>query len=257
MQVYDCGGGPGAVRRSAKPNGRGAAEQRPALGALAASAEAVRPSESTGPRVRHSHPVAERYQGACFYRAEGWWTYELCINKHVRQFRQSEEGTAEQETEGEDSGEQQFFLGMFEGRRREAGAGAGTGAGTGAGAGTGTADGSKGSTHGSHSGGAQTTAEDVGYAAHLHKHDPERSYASAQYAQGDACEVGPEWESDIARLAQSRSRETEVSTLPVPYNARTHTCTHLHTLAHTHTHTHTLCVSRCGSSARRTGATRC
>lgn len=24
--------------------------------------------------------------GACFYRQEGWWTFELCVRRHVRQF---------------------------------------------------------------------------------------------------------------------------------------------------------------------------
>ena len=58
--------------------------------------------------------------------------------------------------------------------------------------------------------GATNTRATGTYVATLHKHNPVRSFASAVYRAGDACEVGPEWESDIARLEQSRYRETEV-----------------------------------------------
>ena len=43
----------------------------------------------------------EQISGGCFYRLEGWWTYEFCVNKHVRQFRQESgksPATAESET---------------------------------------------------------------------------------------------------------------------------------------------------------------
>eukprot|EP00884_Botryococcus_braunii_P001004 jgi/Botrbrau1/10904/Bobra.0025s0077.1 len=30
-------------------------------------------------------------EGQCFYRVEDWWTYELCINKHVRQFHKEQD----------------------------------------------------------------------------------------------------------------------------------------------------------------------
>eukprot|EP00238_Polyblepharides_amylifera_P005546 CAMPEP_0196583650 /NCGR_PEP_ID=MMETSP1081-20130531/44206_1 /TAXON_ID=36882 /ORGANISM="Pyramimonas amylifera, Strain CCMP720" /LENGTH=430 /DNA_ID=CAMNT_0041904599 /DNA_START=120 /DNA_END=1412 /DNA_ORIENTATION=+ len=39
----------------------------------------------------------------CFFRVEGWWTYELCIDKHVRQFHQEK-----------DSVVSEFFLGHFD-----------------------------------------------------------------------------------------------------------------------------------------------
>ena len=26
--------------------------------------------------------------GTCFYRVEGWWTYEFCYEKHLKQFHQ-------------------------------------------------------------------------------------------------------------------------------------------------------------------------
>ena len=26
--------------------------------------------------------------GTCFYRVEGWWTYEFCFQKHLKQFHQ-------------------------------------------------------------------------------------------------------------------------------------------------------------------------
>ena len=28
-------------------------------------------------------------QGTCFYRVEGWWTYEFCYQKHLKQFHQA------------------------------------------------------------------------------------------------------------------------------------------------------------------------
>jgi len=31
-------------------------------------------------------------QGQCFQRVEGWWTYELCVGKHLRQFHQYKDG---------------------------------------------------------------------------------------------------------------------------------------------------------------------
>ncbi|GBG33180.1 Protein OS-9-like [Hondaea fermentalgiana] len=31
-------------------------------------------------------------QGECFQRAEGWWTYELCIGQYLRQFHQTKDG---------------------------------------------------------------------------------------------------------------------------------------------------------------------
>jgi len=40
---------------------------------------------------------------ACFYRVEGWWTYELCYNQHVRQFHQER-----------DTLMSEFFLGRFD-----------------------------------------------------------------------------------------------------------------------------------------------
>ena len=38
---------------------------------------AAMPSESDSPTA-----VAKLYRERCFYRSEGWWTYELCVNKH-------------------------------------------------------------------------------------------------------------------------------------------------------------------------------
>lgn len=40
---------------------------------------------------------------SCFFRVEGWWTYELCYNKHVRQFHQEREAVTSE-----------FFLGHYD-----------------------------------------------------------------------------------------------------------------------------------------------
>lgn len=139
--------------------------------------------------------VAEQYEGACFYRVDGWWTYELCINKHVRQFRQLEKQETEENEEEGDEVEQEFYLGLFQGSDPPDLVGPETNAATDA---------------GEHAQGATKPRTKGKYVARLHRHDPSRSFASADYSAGDACEVGPEWESDIARLEQSRYRETEV-----------------------------------------------
>uniref|UniRef100_A0A6B2L9W3 MRH domain-containing protein n=1 Tax=Arcella intermedia TaxID=1963864 RepID=A0A6B2L9W3_9EUKA len=38
-------------------------------------------------------PFLEDLQDRCLYRLEGWWTYEFCYGKHVRQFHQDKDGT--------------------------------------------------------------------------------------------------------------------------------------------------------------------
>ena len=43
--------------------------------------------------------------GSCFYRVEGWWTYEFCHGKHVRQYHQ--ENAAAKPTS-------EFSLGVFD-----------------------------------------------------------------------------------------------------------------------------------------------
>ena len=60
--------------------------------------EAFQPKAGAAPEaVAYTSPdeVATAYRHKCFYHVEGWWTYELCLNKHVRQFRQ--EGTEVQQ----------------------------------------------------------------------------------------------------------------------------------------------------------------
>jgi protein OS-9 len=53
--------------------------------------------------------VARLYRERCFYRSEGWWTYEFCVNKHVRQFRQQPGKNAAPGAADPDSPE--FYLG--------------------------------------------------------------------------------------------------------------------------------------------------
>jgi hypothetical protein len=155
--------------------------------------------EASERRLEHTiSSIAEQYNGACFYRVDGWWTYELCINRHVRQFRQPEKEEKELEDDKGDTVEQEFYLGLFQGSV-PAGDLDVVGAKSNAAADVG--ERAKGGTRAARKG---------SYAAHLHRHDPVRSFASAEYSAGDPCEVGPEWESDIARLEQSRYRETEV-----------------------------------------------
>jgi len=38
-------------------------------------------------------PFIESLQETCIYRWEGWWTYEFCYGKHVRQFHQEQDGS--------------------------------------------------------------------------------------------------------------------------------------------------------------------
>lgn len=56
--------------------------------------------------------VARLYRERCFYRSEGWWTYELCVNKHVRQFRQ-EPGKAGPSAKEAAKAGPEFSLGYF------------------------------------------------------------------------------------------------------------------------------------------------
>jgi len=38
-------------------------------------------------------PFLKSLKDTCIYRWEGWWTYEFCFGKHVRQFHQEQDGT--------------------------------------------------------------------------------------------------------------------------------------------------------------------
>lgn len=40
-------------------------------------------------------------QGQCFRRAEGWWTYELCFERHLRQFHKDKDGRTDEYMLGE------------------------------------------------------------------------------------------------------------------------------------------------------------
>jgi len=38
-------------------------------------------------------PFLKALRDTCIYRWEGWWTYEFCYGKHIRQFHQEQDGT--------------------------------------------------------------------------------------------------------------------------------------------------------------------
>ena len=129
--------------------------------------------------------VAAYYKEKCFYRVDGWWTYELCVNKHVRQFRQ--EGN---------SVEQEFILGLYNGVKAPSPGGARRASASG-GSTAPTADSA--AAAGSGSGGGAGS----GYVQNMDKKGRvERSFASSEYTAGDACELD-EW-------GVSRQRQTEV-----------------------------------------------
>ena len=50
--------------------------------------------ESLAAPTPHIAPYLRALKGTCFYRLEGWWTYEFCLLKAVRQFHQEKVKTA-------------------------------------------------------------------------------------------------------------------------------------------------------------------
>ena len=52
-----------------------------------ANGTAVEESEASQ-RLPHIGSVLSSLRGACFYRLEGWWTYEFCFMKSLRQYHQ-------------------------------------------------------------------------------------------------------------------------------------------------------------------------
>lgn len=44
----------------------------------------------------------------CFYRLEDWWTYELCYEKHVRQFHREKDVLSSE-----------YLLGVYEGEPQD------------------------------------------------------------------------------------------------------------------------------------------
>eukprot|EP00218_Dolichomastix_sp_CCMP3274_P013920 CAMPEP_0170149818 /NCGR_PEP_ID=MMETSP0033_2-20121228/44262_1 /TAXON_ID=195969 /ORGANISM="Dolichomastix tenuilepis, Strain CCMP3274" /LENGTH=239 /DNA_ID=CAMNT_0010386803 /DNA_START=8 /DNA_END=724 /DNA_ORIENTATION=- len=54
---------------------------------------------------RSASELLEALGTTCFYRVEGWWTYELCYKKHVRQFHQEQDKVVSEYVLGQFSAE--------------------------------------------------------------------------------------------------------------------------------------------------------
>lgn len=48
----------------------------------------------------HGHAL-DAAGGKCFYKAEDWWRYEVCYNKHVKQFHSEGETTVDEYSLGQ------------------------------------------------------------------------------------------------------------------------------------------------------------
>ena len=56
--------------------------------------QAIEAEERDAPRASPPlHSYLTQLAGACFYRLEGWWTYEFCYLKHFRQYHQEKAKT--------------------------------------------------------------------------------------------------------------------------------------------------------------------
>lgn len=77
------------------------------------------PSSHLAILIAVAGPVSDRYSmhaaGLCFYRAEEWWTYELCFKKSVRQFHKDAAVA-----DASDGALIQFSLGNYNAERTDA-----------------------------------------------------------------------------------------------------------------------------------------
>ena len=69
-----------------KPRGTGAADDETGADASATNASAA----DEGDAEATVEDVLKPLEGRCFYRIEGWWTYELCHMKKIRQYHQED-----------------------------------------------------------------------------------------------------------------------------------------------------------------------
>ena len=68
-----------------KPRGTGAADDE-----TGAAADATNASATDGDAEATVEDVLKPLEGRCFYRIEGWWTYEFCHMKKIRQYHQED-----------------------------------------------------------------------------------------------------------------------------------------------------------------------
>ena len=73
---------------------------------------------SSEERVAQIERLLDVHQSSCFYRVEGWWTYEFCHKKHVRQYHQ--ESASVPPSEGAANGDGSFSLGVYDEEATEA-----------------------------------------------------------------------------------------------------------------------------------------
>eukprot|EP00899_Mesostigma_viride_P025009 jgi/Mesvir1/5693/Mv15708-RA.1 len=81
------GGGGGSGGRSTRPAGTGTGGGR-------------KRSDVVWTRRKFEEALAP-LEGACFFRVDGWWTYEFCFKKAVRQFHQEKDAISAQYVLGE------------------------------------------------------------------------------------------------------------------------------------------------------------
>ena len=70
---------------------------RPAADALTGSlGTPIKVTGSVPPASSVESAVARQLHGSCAYLMDGWWTYELCHQRHLRQFHVSVDNGIEQ-----------------------------------------------------------------------------------------------------------------------------------------------------------------
>ena len=79
-----------------KPRGTGAADDETGADASATNASAA----DEGDAEATVEDVLKPLEGRCFYRIEGWWTYEFCHMKKIRQYHQEDKKVTNEYTLG-------------------------------------------------------------------------------------------------------------------------------------------------------------